>query len=57
MKLRESGMPDETYWESLFNIDLILDSLKIDSSLQYVAELGAGYGTFTIPVAKRMFFF
>lgn len=54
MKLRESGMPDEQYWESLFNIDLILDRLKIGSSLQDVTELGCGYGTFTIPVAKRI---
>lgn len=54
VKLRESGMPDETYWESLFDIELILDCLKIDSSLQNVTELGCGYGTFTIPVAKRI---
>lgn len=54
MKLRESGMPDEIYWESLFNVDLILDRLKIDSSLQDVSELGSGYGTFTIPAAKRI---
>ncbi len=53
MKLRESGMPEETYWESLFNIELILDSFSINSSIKNVAELGCGYGTFTIPVAKR----
>ena len=54
MKLRESGMPDEIYWESLFNVELILDRLQINSSLQDVTELGSGYGTFTIPVAKRI---
>lgn len=54
MKLRESGMPDEHYWESLFDVELILDRLKIDSSLRDVSELGCGYGTFTIPAAKRI---
>lgn len=54
MKLRESGMPEETYWESLFDIPLILDRLGINSSLGDVSELGSGYGTFTIPVAKRI---
>lgn len=54
MKLRESGMPEETYWESLFNVELILDSFGINSSIKDVAELGCGYGTFTIPVAKRI---
>ncbi len=54
MKLRESGMPEERYWESLFNVPLILDRLGIDSNLRDVAELGCGYGTFTIPVAQRV---
>lgn len=54
MKLRESGMPEETYWESLFNVPLILDRLGINSSIKDVVELGCGYGTFTIPVAKRI---
>jgi len=54
MKLRESGMPEETYWESLFQIELILDRLGIDGGLRDVAELGCGYGTFTLPVARRL---
>jgi SAM-dependent methyltransferase len=54
MKLRESGMPEESYWESLFDIDLILDRLEIDGGLRNVVELGCGYGTFTIPVARRI---
>jgi len=54
MKLRESGMPDEGYWEMLFNVELILDRLQIDSRLRDVVELGCGYGTFTIPVARRI---
>src|SRR5438477_5900396 len=54
MKLRESGMPEEAYWETLFNVGLILDRLGIDSRLKNVVEMGCGYGTFTIPVAKRI---
>lgn len=54
MKLRESGMPEEAYWESLFDVKLILDRLGIDRSFQDVVELGCGYGTFSIPVARRI---
>jgi SAM-dependent methyltransferase len=53
MKIRDSGMPDESYWETLFDIPLILDRLGV---AQYgdVAELGCGYGTFSIPVAAAI---
>lgn len=54
MKLRESGMPEESYWETLFNVELILDRLGIDGRLRNVIEMGCGYGTFTIPVARRI---
>lgn len=54
MKIRESGMPDESYWESLFDIPLILDRLGINARLKDVVELGCGYGTFTLPAAKRV---
>ncbi|MBI5388350.1 MAG: class I SAM-dependent methyltransferase [Verrucomicrobia bacterium] len=54
MKLRESGMPEEAYWETLFNVDLILDRLAIDGRLRDVVELGCGYGTFTLPIARRI---
>lgn len=47
-------MPDETYWESLFDVDLILHRLGINTSVGDVIELGCGYGTFTIPVARRI---
>lgn len=46
-------MPDETYWESLFDVPLILSRLGIDR-FQDVAELGCGYGTFTLPIAKAV---
>ncbi len=54
MKLRDSGMPEEAYWETLFDVPLILDRLGVDSTLQHVVELGCGYGTFTLPVARRI---
>jgi SAM-dependent methyltransferase len=54
MRIRESGMPEEDYWESLFDVELILDRLGIDSRMRDVVELGCGYGTFTLPVAKRI---
>src|SRR5437016_14650340 len=54
MKLRESGMPEEAYWETLFDVQLILDRLEVDPSIKDVVELGCGYGTFTLPVARRI---
>ncbi len=54
MKLRDSGMPAEAYWEMLFDVPLILDRLGIDAQLADVAELGCGYGTFTVPIAQRI---
>jgi SAM-dependent methyltransferase len=54
MKLRESTMPEEAYWETLFDVSLILNQLGIDAGLRDIAELGCGYGTFTIPAAQRI---
>ena len=53
MKVRDSGMPDESHWESLFDVPLILTRLGI-GEFHEVAELGCGYGTFTIPVARAI---
>ncbi len=52
MKVRDSGMPEEAFWESLFDVPLILTRLGIDDSLGDVAELGCGYGTFSLPIAR-----
>lgn len=51
MRIRDSGMPDETYWETLFDVPLTISRFNIQQ-YQDVAELGCGYGTFSIPVAK-----
>jgi SAM-dependent methyltransferase len=53
MKIRDSGMPDEPYWESLFDVPLILSRLNI-ARFRDVAELGCGYGTFTVPIARAI---
>lgn len=54
MKVNDSGMPEETYWESLFDIAAVLDAFELDHRVGDVAELGCGYGTFTLPVARRV---
>lgn len=52
MKVRDSGMPEEAYWESLFDINLILSKLEINDKVNDLAEFGSGYGTFSIPASK-----
>lgn len=54
MKTRESGMPDVKIWDTFFHPEVILDSLGIKNLTGNIADLGCGYGTFTIPVAKRI---
>jgi SAM-dependent methyltransferase len=54
MKLRDSGMPDEAYWETLFDVSAIMNRLNIDHRTGDAVELGCGYGTFSLPVAGRI---
>ena len=44
-------MPEESYWNTLFDIERIVAWLEIPKSAR-VAEIGAGYGTFTVPIAS-----
>lgn len=54
MKGRESGMPDEAYWNSFFDAGCIVSKLEcVRSPDDVVVELGSGYGTFTFAVAAR----
>ena len=54
MKGRESGMPGEDYWASFFDADEAVDRLLGSSEAQgNVIEFGCGYGTFTVPAARR----
>lgn len=46
-------MPEQAYWETLFDVERVLDAFEIGPSTGPIAELGCGYGTFTIPVARR----
>ncbi len=54
MKIDDSGMPEESYWNSLFGIESIVDWLKISKKIVSVVEIGCGYGTFTVPIAKQL---
>jgi SAM-dependent methyltransferase len=53
MKVNESGMPEEDYWNSLFDIPLILNWLDVKNITDSIVEVGCGYGTFTLPIAKQ----
>ena len=52
MKVRESGMPDETMWERFFDPSGFLARLGLTAETSSVVDLGCGYGTFTIPAAR-----
>jgi SAM-dependent methyltransferase len=54
MKVRDSGMPERDYWETLFDIERILEGLAVDGRIKDAVELGCGYGTFTVPIARRI---
>lgn len=54
MKGRESGMPEEAYWNTFFDADAALDAFLGSRRIKGDAvEFGCGYGTFTMPVAER----
>ncbi len=54
MKVRESGMPPSAVWDSYFEPDLVLGKLGLTPVCHDVVEFGCGYGTFTIPAARRI---
>jgi SAM-dependent methyltransferase len=51
MKIRESGMPEETMWVSFFTPHEVLRKLGLPAAGD-VVDFGCGYGTFTIPAAQ-----
>ena len=54
MKGRESGMPEEAYWQSFYDADCIVEKLECTKEKkERIAEFGSGYGTFTFAAAKR----
>ncbi|MEW6237566.1 MAG: class I SAM-dependent methyltransferase [Candidatus Omnitrophota bacterium] len=52
MKIRESGMPEESWWESFFHPAAILNKMELTSDCCNAAEFGCGYGTFSIAAAQ-----
>lgn len=52
MKLRESGMPDESMWEQFFDPSRALVLLGLTPAMSSAVDLGCGYGTFTVPAAR-----
>ena len=53
LKGRESGMPDEAYWASFFEAKVVIDRLLGTVVPGNVIEFGCGYGSFTVPAARR----
>jgi SAM-dependent methyltransferase len=53
MRVRDSGMPEQEYWESLVDVALTIDRFKFHQ-FHDVAEMGCGYGTFTEAVGKSI---
>ena len=54
MKGRESGMPDDSFWETFFNPRCILERMDCVGPCGDVVEFGCGYGTFTVPAAESI---
>ncbi len=54
MKVYDSGMPEEAYWRSLFDVPAIVEWLDPAAGIDPVAEIGCGYGTFTVPIARTV---
>lgn len=53
MKTRDSGMPEETFWESFFQPSETLRKLGLAPDHRQVVDLGCGYGTFSLAAARR----
>lgn len=53
MKTRQSGMPDEQMWDTFFDPSAILDKLGIQNIVGNITDFACGYGSFTIPAARR----
>ena len=54
MKIRDSGMPEETMWSEFFNPQLILNQMEFSSDFETVVDFGCGFGTFSIPAAQNI---
>ena len=52
MKIRDSGMPAAETWETFFDPRSTLRQLSFDVEAEDVADLGCGYGTFSVAAAQ-----
>jgi ubiquinone/menaquinone biosynthesis C-methylase UbiE len=53
MKGRESGMPDEAYWQTFFYADCLVEKMECAKEKnESITEFGSGYGTFTFTAAR-----
>jgi len=52
MKIRDSGMPEETMWSKFFDSELILQQMEVTADLNSIVDLGCGFGTFSIPASQ-----
>jgi SAM-dependent methyltransferase len=53
MKGRESGMPECDRWKSFFDAEKVVEAVGCTASPGDIIEFGCGFGTFTLPVARR----
>jgi ubiquinone/menaquinone biosynthesis C-methylase UbiE len=54
MKGRDSGMPEDDYWNSFFDAECVIKKMFGEKGCQgNLVEFGSGYGTFTFPAAKH----
>ncbi len=54
MKGRESGMPEESLWQTFFDAECIVGKMECArENNENIVEFGSGYGTFTLPAARR----
>jgi SAM-dependent methyltransferase len=54
VKTRESGMPQEELWSTFFDPPAILTALDLTGDVRDAVDFGCGYGTFTLPAARRI---
>jgi SAM-dependent methyltransferase len=47
-------MPEEELWSTFFDPEAILTALDLTGEVRDAVDFGCGYGTFTIPAARRV---
>ncbi len=52
VKVRDSGMPEESYWSTCFNPRCVVEKLDCAESCRGLVEFGCGYGLFTVAAAR-----